>query len=440
MKVGIIQFPGTNCVRESCMAVHRSGMESIPLLWNEHPARLESCDGYVIAGGFSYEDRSRSGIIAALDPIMDIIKKAAYAGKPVLGICNGAQILVEALLVPGFKSSLPAAALTTNKRVAQGQLIGTGFYNAWVNLRCELHHGEMDSRRTCAFTSKIVQGEVLRIPAAHAEGRFIMPDHVLQSVKDLNLIPFRYSDAEGSIDPSFPVNPNGSVDNIAALTNYAGNVMAIMPHPERTPAGDALFASMRSYLESSKVFPVSMPPVPESPAVSLDQPDSIPAIKHYRPGPHTAQVVTELIITDNAAVSVETTLQQLGIPVTVKRRMHWELSFAQDIPDDAQQASLNAVHASGELYNANKERLAEAEGNPSTWSLLVRERDDVMGLHALQALTSWFSIEGITSVHSGIIWDISGYDQPVTKEMIQDVLDSHILMNQYAHRGLWYEG
>ncbi len=439
MKVGIIQFPGTNCFRESSMAVKRAGMESVPLLWNEDPSRMESCDGFILAGGFSYEDRSRSGIIAALDPLMDTVKKAVSAGKPVLGICNGAQILVEANLVPGFATQLPAAALTTNKRVSKTKLIGTGFYNAWINLRCELQHGAMDSR-LCAFTMAIPQGEVLRIPTAHTEGRFILADDVLQAVRDLNLIPFRYADDQGDIDPSFPVNPNGSVDNIAALTNYAGNVMAVMPHPERTSAGDPLFTSMRMYMEGRRASaePITLPPALT--IRSIEESMYAASLTRYIRNTHAEEIVTELIITDNAAVSVENTLQQLGIPVTVTRRMHWEITFSQDISADEQTAILESVHGCGELYNSNKERLIRTPDKTGSWSVLVRERDDICGLHAHQALTSWFSISGITSVRRGTIWDLSAESGSISEVQIQQVLDTHILMNPHAHKGYIYEG
>src|SRR4051812_5292352 len=102
ISIGVIQFPGSNCERETSLAVRRAQMEPVEFLWNEPIDKLIACDGYIIVGGFSYEDRSRSGAIAALDPIMQIIRQQSDNGKPVLGICNGAQILVETGLVPGI--------------------------------------------------------------------------------------------------------------------------------------------------------------------------------------------------------------------------------------------------------------------------------------------------------------------------------------------------
>ena len=111
MKIGILQFPGSNCERETILAVERAGMHALPCLWNDALEKISSCDGYILVGGFAYEDRCRSGIIASLDPVMNIIKEQEKLGKPILGICNGAQILIESGLVPGVKENKVAIAL-----------------------------------------------------------------------------------------------------------------------------------------------------------------------------------------------------------------------------------------------------------------------------------------------------------------------------------------
>ena len=116
-KIGIVQFPGSNTERETFMACRRAGMEPIEVLWNCSNDILGTMDGYIIVGGFSYEDRSRAGVIAALDPIMQQIEIESNKGKPILGICNGAQILVESGLVPGLKNNVSGIALTDNKRI-----------------------------------------------------------------------------------------------------------------------------------------------------------------------------------------------------------------------------------------------------------------------------------------------------------------------------------
>lgn len=120
MKIAIIQFPGSNCERETSRAIKRAGMEPVEVLWNVDVSELSQYSGFVIVGGFSYEDRSRAGIIAALDPIMDVLAEHSALGKPILGICNGAQILVEKGLVPGLKNRQLGAALAENIRVQNG--------------------------------------------------------------------------------------------------------------------------------------------------------------------------------------------------------------------------------------------------------------------------------------------------------------------------------
>ena len=242
MRIGIIQFPGSNCERETMLAVKRAGMEPVEFLWNEPREKLRELDGYIIVGGFSYEDRSRAGVIAASDPVMQEIKAQSESGKPVLGICNGAQILVEAGLVPGIENHKLAMALTENKRIADGKILGTGYYNAWVHMRLSNEY------QRNAFTRHLQPSDILSIPVAHGEGRFEMSNALWQEVANQGLHVFQYCDAQGRIIDAFPVNPNGSLFNIAAVANKAGNVMAIMPHPERTKSCDAIFQSMRDYI------------------------------------------------------------------------------------------------------------------------------------------------------------------------------------------------
>ena len=110
-------------------------MEAEEFLWNRNPEDLKQFDGYFIVGGFSYEDRSRAGIIAALDPLMPFIRAEAEKGKLILGICNGAQILVETGMVPGLADNAVGMALAVNKRIQNGKVLGTGFYNAWVHIQ-----------------------------------------------------------------------------------------------------------------------------------------------------------------------------------------------------------------------------------------------------------------------------------------------------------------
>ena len=225
------------------MTCERVGLNPVEFLWNQPIETLSAYDGYIIVGGFSYEDRSRAGVIASLDPIIEKLKIESKYGKPILGICNGAQILVESGFVPGLNNFKLGLALTDNKRIQGGQVVGVGYYNTWTNLKLVVQ------AERGAFTRHLQEGESINIPLAHGEGRFVIPDSLLKEIISNNQTVFRYCNDAGSVIDEFPTNPNGSIYNLAAVCNTDGNVMAIMPHPERTRKGDVIFSSMKEYIE-----------------------------------------------------------------------------------------------------------------------------------------------------------------------------------------------
>lgn len=219
--IAVIYFPGNNCEEEALKAVLASGMGGRIVRWNER-RDIEKYDGFIIPGGWGYEDRIRAGVIMAKDPVFDIIKKEAENGKPVLGICNGAQALVECGMIPGLKNKVEMA-LAPNKN----PLI-SGYYCTWIYLK------STEDKNRCAFTKFTEKDEVIPMPIAHGEGRYVTKDKELldRLIKNKQII-FRYSTKEGRIEEKFPTNPNSATYNIAAVCNKKGNVMAIMPHPER---------------------------------------------------------------------------------------------------------------------------------------------------------------------------------------------------------------
>jgi phosphoribosylformylglycinamidine synthase len=228
MKIAIIQFGGTNCDMDVLHVLKDVVGVDAETVWYKEES-LKGFDGVVVPGGFSYGDYLRAGAIAARTPIMDSVKKIASEGKPVLGICNGFQILTEARLLEG--------ALTTNEYPK--------FRCHWTNLRVETSN--------TPFTSKFRKGEVIRLPIAHMEGKFYAEEQTLAELDENDQVVFRYVDEKGR--PTDNANPNGSLENIAGIVNASRNVLGLMPHPERasesilgSDEGRRVFESMADYI------------------------------------------------------------------------------------------------------------------------------------------------------------------------------------------------
>jgi phosphoribosylformylglycinamidine synthase len=217
--VAVVQFPGVNCEAETARAIERTGLSAEVFRWTRPAHELEPFDAYVVPGGFSYQDRVRAGALAAKDPLLATLAKRADEGAPVLGICNGAQVLVEAGLVPGGTSV--DVALARNRMPDR-----VGYHTRWVWCRVE--------ESPCVFTRGLPAGTLLPLPVAHGEGRFVSA--VRGRVARLaakGQAPLRYATPAGGLAESFPDNPNGAEAAVAGLCNERGNVLALMPHPER---------------------------------------------------------------------------------------------------------------------------------------------------------------------------------------------------------------
>ena len=226
-RIALVQFPGSNCEWESKRSAEAAGLLCDVFRWNRDPAALLDYDGYIIGGGFSYQDRVRSGVIATKQPIMQtVFKQATEHGKPVLGICNGAQVLIEAGLIPGLHPGNVEMGLAPNFHDPQHRI--AGFCCRWVYLKHAIPQGR------CALTSEMPEGQIFPIPIAHGEGRFTTSDpELVERLRENNQIVFQYCDEHGNLSEDRDVNPNGAMANIAGLCSPDGNVLGMMPHPER---------------------------------------------------------------------------------------------------------------------------------------------------------------------------------------------------------------
>jgi phosphoribosylformylglycinamidine synthase len=218
MKIGVVVFPGSNCDHDAYHAATQQGHQA-EFIWHDSPS-LGGVDAVILPGGFSYGDYLRCGVIAKFSPVMEAVKRFAASGGPVLGVCNGFQILTEAGLLPG--------ALLRNQ--------GLKFVCRDVALRVETANSP--------FTSAYAKGDVLRVPVAHGEGCYTADMRTLDALEAEDRVVFRYLD-----------NPNGSARDIAGILNEGRNVMGMMPHPERVcdpllggTDGRGVFASLAAAL------------------------------------------------------------------------------------------------------------------------------------------------------------------------------------------------
>ena len=217
--VGIIQFPGSNCEYETEKAARFYGLNTRILRWNESVETLSHVDAYILPGGFSYQDRVRAGALAAKLPLFDIIQASNEKGKPILGICNGCQILAETGLLNPV-SNTPNLEVALGPNQTQDSLCG--FICDWVYVK---PMRPKENKWTCLFE----ESDCLPIPINHAEGRFVLSESAQKTYASHTH--FVYCDAMGHVCPES--NPNGSFANLAGLSNPFGNILGMMPHPER---------------------------------------------------------------------------------------------------------------------------------------------------------------------------------------------------------------
>ena len=232
MNIGVVVFPGSNCDHD-CQHIFKNVLgQNVEMIWHKETS-LAGLDAIILPGGFSYGDYLRTGAIARFSPVMKAVTQFAAEGGLVLGICNGFQILLEAGLLPG--------AMLRNQS---------------LHFICRDIYVRVENAAT-SFTSACKPGQVLKIPIAHADGNYYTDPVMLAGLQANAQVIFRYCDQDGKVMPE--ANPNGSLDNIAGIRNAAGNVLGMMPHPERCAEsmlgnedGRLILASMVEGLKNTK--------------------------------------------------------------------------------------------------------------------------------------------------------------------------------------------
>jgi phosphoribosylformylglycinamidine synthase len=211
MRIAVVVFPGTNCDEETRYVLGDVLGQEVEPVWHAE-TDVSRFDAIILPGGFSYGDHLRAGAIARFSPVMRSVAEMARRDRIVVGICNGFQVLCEAGLLPG--ALLPNA--------------GGSFAGRWVNCRVE--------GKPSPLTEGVEAGRVLRLPIAHGEGRYVAPPETLEALERDGRTVFRYCEADGSVTEA--ANPNGSLANIAGIMSEGGNVIGLMPHPERAAEGE----------------------------------------------------------------------------------------------------------------------------------------------------------------------------------------------------------
>ncbi len=335
----IPSFPGSNGEVDNMKTLRRCGFDCFVFRWNDSLEKLSDVDGYFFGAGFSYEDRGRSGMVAARDPLFAFMREEAAKGKVIIGNCNGAQVLVESGLIPlgeGLKMCLAHNALKNS----DGSYGSPGFLNEWVWIK-----------RSCSVDRCATSNwsGTLHIPIAHGEGRFVTrdPDLIKQLQKE-DQIAFQYCDAEGKVDETSPTTPNGSTLAIAGICNREGNVVALMPHPERTPLGDPYFLSVLQWMK-----------VKHSIAQKVSSASQEANLKPKKRSQLPLEIFIDTIITNNEERTVEQAARRIEPNINLKQYRYVGL----------QRDSVKDLLSSLSFFNPNKEiAYVRSKGSLFRWN------------------------------------------------------------------------
>lgn len=387
IKIALIQFPdglipAGKMISEISAAISKANMQPVILSRCDDPALLESFDGFILAGHFPIS-RSRAGLLAELDPLLRALRGQTESGKPVLGIGYGAHILVESGLVPGLFDYATALAVITNQPSSDGH-------------DTEVYIKLADNEPLTAFTKSLSSRQLLKMSAETRMG-FVMSTVLLHELKSQGLLVFQYCDHRGSLLNPLPMHSNGLVNNIAAISNRAGNVLALLPHLGQDQSGQVIFQSMQKYIEKGPVQSVG-------PLRYFSRPPLRPI--YQRPSMIHEYIIGSKV-SDEMIEPVKQWLKRQGIHIELERYRHLEM-----IEDNNEFEPLERVNA---IFNPQQEYILNG---------FIKGRDPVKCL--LVQPKSFFS-ENAKKIREGEIWVIKGlHDQ------IDAAIGSGIFYNPYS--------
>ena len=398
--IAIPTFPGTNGDVDNLRALKRCGFDCFLFRWNDSLEKLKEVDGYFFGAGFSYEDRGRSGMVAARDPLFRFLREEATKGKVLVGNCNGAQVLVESGLIP-IGDRLRMCLARNAIHAPDGSWRSPGFLNEWVWIKTVC---KPDRCATSAWSG------TLHVPIAHGEGRFITRDpELIAELRENDQIAFCYCDEEGHVSDDPLVTPNGSTGGIAGICNPEGNVVALMPHPERTTNGDPYFRSIARWIASAGFFPRTADSAGSSPRRSHQAKPGFPRTRTPMP----IEIFIDTIITNNEERTVEQAARRIQPALALKQLKYIGLSSTK--PEELlshlsffnPHKEIAYVRTSGRFrkWNSEKRSLEASQSILKGIALLRRDEPDTAGT----------ALGGET----GVCYDCRGVDE---KALLRDDL------------------
>ncbi len=369
-RIAVPLFPGSNGEIDNLQVLRRCGFDAFLFRWNDSHEKLEHCDGYFFGAGFSYEDRGRSGMVAARDPLFQFLHTEAEQGKVIIGNCNGAQVLIESGLVPlGDRLRM---SLAHNAIRQADEWVSPGFLSEWIWITPSC---AKDRCATSNWTG------AMHIPIAHGEGRFVTKDpDLIAALEENDQVAFRYCDANANVSAETPVTPNGSTGGIAGICNPQGNVVAIMPHPERTTLGDAYFLSAKKWIEQKKTAKAA--------ARALVSTYQSPQPANRAPRP--LEIFIDTIITNNEERTVEAATHRINPQLKLKQYRYIAPSAVkmEKILDTLSVFNPNKeiayVRKDGQFYrwNSSKKELQPTDKKPLSGISLLRRNEPDTGAAA----------------------------------------------------------